>query len=341
MILLVITALPMLLAAHQGDSLQAEKPKNSLFNTMYHQDILPVTLELDIEKLLANRRTKEKMPATLSFKDANGQLQEWGAKVQVRGKFRRIACEDIPPLKLDFSKKDLAAAGLAKFDDLKLVTHCVEDDYQAKQLLLKEYLAYKLYNQLTEESFRVQFLKIIYIDSKTGSKKKKYGFFIEDTAELRNRIEASKWENPMAVDSTVVNQKQLMQVALFECMIGNADWNFKTGHNVKTMTKAGQVIFIPYDFDFSGLVKAPYARLNSSVGQSSLDDRIFMSYTLDVEKILHLRNELKSYEDKFIKTIKKVKALDVQSRSESIAYVKQFFKSSTPIKLPEDRLAFK
>ncbi|MCB9349767.1 MAG: hypothetical protein H6573_19980 [Lewinellaceae bacterium] len=66
--------------------------------------------------------------ATLSFLDKQGNRQEWPLDISLRGKFRRMHCKDMPPLRLDFSKKDLEEAGLAQFDDLKLVNYCMGDD---------------------------------------------------------------------------------------------------------------------------------------------------------------------------------------------------------------------
>lgn len=308
--------------------------KQSLFDQLQYQDILKISLEMDLEALMENRRNDEKIPAKMTFTDAEGVLQIWDAKVKVRGKYRRSRCLEMPPLKLDFSKKDLAAAGLAAFDDMKLVTHCVEKESEAKQLLLKEYLAYKLYNQITEESFRVQFLEITYIDSKTGNKDTNYGFFIEDTAELRARIKAEKWENPIGIDQEQIDQEQLRRVAVFECMIGNVDWDYSRGHNVKVLSKNGKAIFVPYDFDFSGLVKAPYATLKTEIGQTSVDERFYLAYPEDLAELESTMALFRAHQKKLIKTVKSVKPLNLQSKRESIRYLDDFFEQKATIRIP-------
>ena len=115
---------------------------------------------VDQKKQIPKRNT-EKHPAVFSFTDQSGAVQTWNIKVNLRGKFRRTRCENLAPLKLNFKKSELKAAGLAKFDDMKLVTHCMSSKSDAKALLQKEYLAYRLYNELTENSYRVQLLKIV------------------------------------------------------------------------------------------------------------------------------------------------------------------------------------
>jgi len=199
-------------------------------------------------------------------------------------------------------------------------------------------LAYKLYNQISEESFRVQFLKITYIDSKTGEKNKNYGFFIEDTAQLRARIQAEKWENPIGIDSAKINQEQLRRVAVFECMIGNVDWDYSRGHNVKVLNKNGKAIFIPYDFDFSGIVKAPYATLKTEIGQTSMDERFYLARPEDLPGIEPVLEQFKSQQKNLIRTVKSIKPLNMQSKRESIQYLDDFFEQKAAIKVPVKKL---
>jgi len=166
----------------------------SIFDVMNYQEVLEVTMEGDFTTLRNNRRSGEAQAVTLSFMDATGQEQTWNTKVTLRGHFRRMRCTAMPPMKLNFKKGDLKEVGLSKFDDMKLVTQCMEEDEESGAAVLKEYLAYKLYNGITEESFRVQLLKVTYKDTETQSTSKQWGFLIEDTAQLRNRLDVKKSE---------------------------------------------------------------------------------------------------------------------------------------------------
>ena len=111
----------------------------SLLDLMSYKEVLQVELESDFETLKSNPQSKEAEMATLSFKDQDGQQRTFNVELKLRGAFRRIRCTDFPPIKLNFKKSDLKAAGLATFDDMKLVTQCLEGDDTAKELLLKEY----------------------------------------------------------------------------------------------------------------------------------------------------------------------------------------------------------
>ncbi len=308
--------------------------RESIFDQLQYQEILEVDLEFDMS-MLENRRSDESFPAVFSYTDASDQQREWNIKLKVRGKYRRTKCSEMPPLKIDFKKKDLEAAGLAKFDEMKLVTHCVEDEGMAKQLLLKEFLTYKLYNQISDESFRVQFLKITYLDQKTGHKKKQYGFLIEDTSELRARLGLEKWENTIGLESDEMDAENLKTVALFEAMIGNVDWNYRQGHNVKVMNKNGKAICVPYDFDFSGIVKAPYVTLDTKLGQKTLNDRIYLANPEDLENLEELFATFENKKEVLIQTVKDIKYLSFDSKKETIRYLNDFLKKEVELKIPE------
>ncbi|MCB0633416.1 MAG: hypothetical protein KDD15_26955, partial [Lewinella sp.] len=146
---------------------------STLFEYMDQPEILKVTLEMDIENLLDNKKTNDFFPATFSFQNSKGQLSNWDIEVRARGRFRRMSCE-FPPLKLKFPKKEMKAEGFGKHNDVKLVTHCA-DNKEAEENLFREYLTYKMYAELTNVSFRVQLIDITYVDTQTGAETNTYG----------------------------------------------------------------------------------------------------------------------------------------------------------------------
>lgn len=311
----------------------------SIFDIMQHTTVLDLTITTDLDALKNNRRSAEKYLAIIQFKDEHQQVQEWATNVSIRGNFRRMKCAEIPPLKLDFKKKDLIAAGLAKFDDYKLVTHCVEESKQAKELVLKEYLAYKLYNGITDHSFRVQLLNITFIDQKTGDKIKQSGFLIEDTAELRNRIGAEKVKEKINVPYAQFNSAQVRQVALFQYFIGNSDWDLSVSRNVKYVLKADQILAIPYDFDFSGLVDAPYALVaNPKLGIHSIKERVYLGFNEDPQMLKESIELLKSKKSTLQQIVKDFKPLKGKARREMLTYLNTFFDNVKVLKMPEVKL---
>ena len=314
---------------------QSEPKSKSIFDEMSYKEVLTVTLKADFALVDSSRRTNDKNPAVFTFEDENGVNQSWNVKLTTRGNFRRLKCE-MAPLKINFKKKELKAAGLAKFDDMKLVTHCVSNKAEARALLQKEYLAYKLYNEITHYSYRVQLLKINYIDVNTGKKTKHWAFLIEDTAELRKRIDATaKVENNLSLPRDTFHDGLLKIASIFQYMIGNADWDLNVGRNVKYLIKNGKVIPVPYDFDFSGLVNAPYAIPNPNFGIPTVKTRIFLGYKEDMEKLKTTLAYFKTKRLDILKTVDAFKVLDLTKREEIIYYLDSFYATINHIVLGE------
>jgi len=310
---------------------------NSIFDIMHFQEMLEVDIKLNMDEVFEERNNRDKHKAVFSFNDKNGVLQMWKIKVALRGKFRRTKCDNLAPLKLHFDKGDLFDSGLAKYDDLKLVNQCMDTSRDPKQLLLREYLAYKLYNQITEESFRVQFLKINYIDSETGKTKQQYGFIIEDTAQLRARINALKIEKQFNVKQSKYNQDQIKLMSVFQYMIGNPDWSIARNHNLKVLLQEDKLIGIPYDFDFSGIVDAPYVRINPDLGVANQRERVFLGFENHVSDLAKELQILSNKKIRLIKTIKDCKNLKGRNRREMVKFINSFFDESESFKLPMEK----
>ncbi len=297
----------------------------SIFDLMNHQEVLEVTLEGDFETLKTSRRSAEGQMVSLKFEDAAGEEQSWNLEVTLRGNFRRMRCTAMPPMKLNFKKKELKEAGLAKFDDMKLVTQCMEDDEYSKAAVLKEYLAYKIYNEVTVESFKVQLLKITYIDTNSGSSSKQWGFLIEDTAQMRNRLGAKKTEQERGLKREAFNQTAFYKTAIFQYMIGNSDWDVTASRNVKMIIKDGKTLMIPYDFDFSGLVDASYALPNANYVMTSVQDRIYMGFEEDLTNLDATLDFYKTKKGKIKELVKNFKVLRMGDRRNVINYLNGFY----------------
>lgn len=310
--------------------------EKTIFDVLSYQEVLEVDLAFDTEEVLENRFNKASHPAILSFVDEGGAQQQWQVKLSLRGKFRRARCTEMLPLRVDFSKKDLKAAGLAPFDDFKLVSYCMGDDKQAREALLKEYLVYKLYNQITEASFRVQLLRINYKDILTGESRTQYGFLIEDTAQLRDRVEAEK------VDSTIVFSKEIFHpfywksTALFQYMIGNGDWGLTLSKNVKYLSKDDQLIPVPYDFDFAAVVDASYSVPKKDANLASGRGRFFKGFQEEPDAMQPVIDVFVDKRAVLFATVQNFKLLKASSRKKMIDYLSFFYENIGKIEFEND-----
>jgi hypothetical protein len=124
-------------------------------------------LTLNIKKVLANKSKEGYIfPATFTCKMGDSLNVNDKISVEVRGHFRREYCY-LPPLKLIY--KNNPSAAFYHLKSLKLVSPCrvLQTD---EQNLLKEFIVYKIYNLITDKSFRVRLLNLSYQDS-SGQKK--------------------------------------------------------------------------------------------------------------------------------------------------------------------------
>jgi len=262
-------------------------------------DILNITLSFDVKETITDITERDSHPATLTYKDENGDEVSIPLNLKVRGQTRsKTAVCRFPPLELNFKKKGNQGNLFQGQDKLKLVTHC-NNGSVFEQYVINEYLVYKAYNLLTDKSFKVRLCSINYID--TSEKKKepiqKIGFLIEDIDVLaaRNGMEESK--------RNLANQDQcdhsiLDIYTVFQYMIGNTDWSIVEFHNAKLITdsEGGSIIPIPYDFDYSGIVSTSYAQPPANLPIQSVQERIFRGYCRpsgEYEKIFSLFQQKK------------------------------------------------
>lgn len=300
--------------------------QKSFFDAISADNIINVTIETNITELIENRKVDKYMPATMKWQDNTGIWNSYEVGVKPRGKFRRRIC-DFPPLKIKLSKDDLKESGFATFNKLKLVTHCVEDKGEGNSNLIKEYLAYKLYNELNDNSFRVQLIKITYVDN-VGEygEETRYGFIIESKKELAERLGGVECEDCYNPSPDVISGKDMGITAIYQYMIGNADWDIPMVKNLALIKmKDGQMIPVPYDFDFAGLVNTDYAIPNPNYGLTSIRDRVYLGTELNNNQMRALLNYFVDKRKDLERIVKDLKPLKFIDRQEVLGYLNEFY----------------
>lgn len=246
---------------------------STLFSHLAAIPTLEIEITVDFDTLLETRNQAQDVKLRVVRDDE--VLEEWNAELQSRGKYRRRVC-DFPPVELNFKKKDLRASGYLPFDKFKLVTHCL-DTQEGEENILQEYVAYRLYNLITDFSFRVKLLSVSYLDTHTGKRKHKgYGMLIEPTKEMAHRLGGEEVEifglTPDSIDA-----HNYTTVALYNFLIGNFDWDLLLTRNIKLVrTPDRKFHIVPYDFDFAAIVSPSYARLSPDFEISSIRDRVYL-----------------------------------------------------------------
>lgn len=328
---LVFVSSPSFLLSGQSEAEAAE----SIFTYLNREgEAVQLALQTDMEELINNRNREDYQPAELFILSEEGKETQMAVNVIPRGNYRRRIC-DFPPIMLNFSKALLAEQGLkSEYDKIKLVTHCRKGG-EAQGHLLKEYLAYKIYNLINPESYRVQLARIIYKDSKGNYNDiEQYGILIEDTDEMAHRIggrECECWNYP--ADSIALADENAM--AVYQYMIGNEDWSLQLLRNVKLIRPydGDKLIPVPYDFDFSGFVNAPYAVPRSQLGITDIKQRIFLGFPVNEELLSKTLENFELQRSQIQSLVESFEELGGPEQKEAMKYMNSFYQKKQQRKL--------
>ena len=154
-------------------------------------DLLAFRLQADFGAAFKERGQESAWhAATLSYTDSAGAPVTLPIRIKTRGNFRlRKSTGDFPPLHLDFPKQQVKHTLFAEQSRLKLVVHCQSKKERYEQDVLLEYLIYRVFNQLTDNSFRVRLARDTYVDA-AGKRDSltRYAFFLENDARMAERL---------------------------------------------------------------------------------------------------------------------------------------------------------
>ena len=217
---------------------------------------LAITLVGDFKKINKDRdpNSKQPFPGTLRIGETSIPMT-----LNARGHLRRMArtC-DYVPLRVAFAKKDVKGTLFERQDALKLVVQCAGGG-EFEQFMLREHLAYRIFNVITSRSFRTRLARVTYVDAVTGKAMgTRAGMFLEDEAGVARRMEGRIVEMPR-LRFEDLDTDTLMPMMIFEYMIGNTDYSIYALHNVRIVQRPDKSLHpIPYDLDVTGLVNPPY-----------------------------------------------------------------------------------
>jgi hypothetical protein len=297
----------------------------SLFDLFGTAEIPNLTITSDFDSIKANIRNKNYVNGTIEFEHGRKSRTTLEIKLRPRGKSRRMMC-DFPPLKLKFDKQNLKAHGLETFNDYKLVTHCMSGEASGQAVIRREYLVYKLLNILTPNSFKAKLISITYKNTGSSFNKSKHlAIIIEDAECLAHRTKCQTLESKVInIDSLHSYQEKITSV--FQYMIGNADWSYLMGRNMELLKQEqGLIIPVPYDFDYAGLVRAPYARANAALGQKTVLDRFYLGHVKSFEGLADIFNHFKSKKVELMQAVEDANGLSDEEITQMKEYLTSFF----------------
>ena len=321
MALLVGSAVAMLPAAAQP----AEP--TTLFSS---DEPIRLSIRSDLSRLA---RANGALPATLTVMGETPETHSIQLSPRGVSRRRREICT-FPPLRVELPSRP--TSGLFEGQRrLKLVTHCRRQSSHQQYVLL-EYTAYRLFNTMTSRSFRVRLAEIDYYRNDDAEPSyTRVGFFIEDVddaAERNGMVEVERGDFP----TSWLNQEDAARVALFQYMVGNLDWAVQAGppgedccHNTRpigaTENATSNLTSLPYDFDQTGLVFAPYSAPPAQIRVSSVRTRVYRGFCSHNAYTRTIAAEVLAARAQYEAVIASIPNLPERRRSRAQSYLADFF----------------
>ena len=288
-----------------------------------------ITIQAPLGELIRSR-SDAVIQGTLT--DPNGQALP--VALSVRGITRRSSdvCE-FPPLRVQFTSPPPPASLFAGQKKLKLVTHC-KNNPAFQQYVLLEYSAYRMYNLLTPHSFRVRLANIDYRGADGRPIISRVGYFLEDLGDLAKRNGLKETHAPELIPNNDLKSADAARYALFQHMISNHDWSMRAGpkgreccHNAELMgpLAPGATIPVPYDFDFSGFVDAPYATPPDQLKIHSVRDRMYRGYCIDNADVVAAARQMRDERPQMMAAVTSTPGLDPGTAKRAIGFLDGFF----------------
>lgn len=293
---------------------------------------LDVSLSGPIADIVRNaEKSKDPHPARMS---AAGETLSIALSARGQSRRKRGTCS-FPPLLIDIDDKPGEDSLFYRQNRIKLVTHC-NSGSSSEQHALREYAAYRLYNAITPESLKVRLVRVSY-EGVANAKEPKWGFLIEDADDAARRL-GMKEIDVDRLSLPAMNREDAARYSLFQYLIGNNDWAMFRGsepgdccHNSKLLGATSEartdITPVPYDFDQSGLVDAPYAYADPKLGIRTVRQRVYRGFCSFNAETLRQAAEFRNKRPALEAEIAAIPGLKSGTRKALDRYLVSFFKS--------------
>ena len=296
--------------------------------------VMNVTLTGPWKTVRKNIKDDVRYPVKLEYTGADGQRHTLDVEVAPRGITRRLRVCKFPPLKVHFDKDKTKGTEFRGNKSLKLVTYCqVNSKYE--QYYIKEFLVYRIYNLLTDYSFRVRPLIVEYRDSQDDDDSiTRFSFLIEDIDDVAERNDFKELSIARTA-YTKLDPATTSTFSLFQFMIGNLDWSATGGptedsccHNFRLIGESNESVpryGVPYDFDSSGLVNAHYAAPPNALKMRNIRQRLYRGFCIFNDQLPESSRLLNERKADILALISNNSYLDDRYREDAISYIEDFY----------------
>jgi hypothetical protein len=311
-----------------GPAQQDQDAPERYFSLFEEEDILEVSLHFDLTKFLKKADRDQSVDGRMIFHLSETDSLERKVTVKYRGQSRYERCK-YPPARITLKKPLYEGPDSGRIKKIKLVNQC-QPGTTFGDYVIREYLVYKLYNVVTDTSFRVRLVRLNYID--TEKKRKpiiQYGMLLEPEGLVESRL------NLLEVKTKAVSMRHMQptmidRIAIFNYMVSNWDWSVPGQHNISVFSApvlelAGLGIPIPFDFDLAGVVNADYAIPPPESGLTSNRDRTFLGICRSREVFESELRVFLSKKEEFYSVIENSPHLSKAAKRDITFFLDQFF----------------
>ena len=296
---------------------------------LFHDnEIIDAELEGPLGELMENTDSRDQL--LFAFR-ADGA--EHTIKVRLRGKSRLRVC-DFLPLRLNFSKSEVEGTLFEGQDKLKLVVPCHTSE-RAEKNLVEEYAVYRMFNLLTPASYRVRLLRMTFADTASGGEETRlHAFLLEPERELAERLDGE--EAQLAeVSLSWFDPEQMALVYVFQYLVSNVDWSLVGADGEKhcchngTLVRAGESLhYVPYDFDLTGFVDAPYAFPPPELRLRGVTQRRYRGFCTDREDLRQAVQAVVAKRPEIVALIRSLPVLVEKDKERRVSYLDRFFRAA-------------
>jgi len=311
-----------------ADQLRQRKSTAESLPLFSNDQLLNLTLTGDFRSVNRDRdpNSKKQHPAQLTIEGSTSPL---AVTLTARGHVRRMAqtC-DYVPLRVEFTKDQIVQTIFAGQQRLKLVVQC-RNGSAFEQYLLKEYLAYRVFNALTPRGLRARLVKVNYVDQTGKPAGTRYGMLLEDDSDVAKRMEGRVIDLQRTLFKDL-DQETLSTMMVFHYMIGSTDFSIYALHNVILVQRPDRRLYpVPYDFDMAGLVAPPYAIPDKQFPITNVRDRYYRGPCHTPEQIRPILTHFNGQKDQILALPDAIADMSRSSRQEAKSFLQDFFSSIT------------
>ena len=307
------------------EDVQKGKKLNKLFRS---NEMLSIKLKYSPKEIKRNTKDSIRTKSILVYENEEGLQDSLNVSLDTRGNFRLKKCY-FPPITIRIKKSESKGTVFKGQKKLKLVMPCLKQK-QSNDYIIKEYIAYKIYELVSPYHFKTRLLSLEFSEIKRGKEiiHTSNAFFVEDDKEVAKRHEGRVVKS--VIHPSIFHSFSEVRSSLFQYFIGNVDFSTAAQHNSKMIYIEGGAIPVAYDFDLSGLVDASYAFVPEQrldLGITDVTQRVYQGYQRNDAVFQKVRLEYIEKKEEIFKILESHESLFRAEKEyrDMVKYVQSFY----------------